>query len=824
MMPTIDRNNKSPLAGRTIIAMFLVCSFLVIGGLAFLHTSFFSHAKHEATTTNADARIVPLSAPSASSAPEARVSPTSSTPPASAGPRVWGRVAESLSGRPIAGVRVVAFEPNSSRVLAETRSDASGAYQLAGLAPDQGVDVVAQPEACAWQTRRVTPMVAGIRCDFLLQPEGVADVLVTESKAPNKPVAGVRVEVARKSAADVGIVAETDAAGRAVLRHLNPLREVNLNITRDGYQPSRAHVRFPSERFHTTARGFIAPRSNAKDTVIGRVVDPTSRPLAGISVRGVITYIYGMTVTPGQTTTAPDGSYRLELSHYHDAHEVLASGAGWIAQKHTLFNLDQQQAPLRADFVLTPGHWLAGVVVDPEGRPLPGMLVQPTPRERRLNSASLNEVALETTLTNAQGRFRLEGLPAEGGFRLEVRGENYLRKIMGLTVAPDRELRIVMRPSGALRGRVIDAATRQPVPNFTIRLKGAPVEGDRTENGQAFSDPAGRFTLDDVLPGNAYELTVDAAGYPPQVERNVVLRTLDSREERVIELQHWRELRGLLLDLDSGKPIAGASVVYARLGTANLSYLSVNDFEEGSENRSVKIVSRQKTGRDGLFTIPEGKNEETLFIQTAGHPRLAILPEDRARYRVGGMLVIRLGAQSTLAGRALLGGVPRAGAFLTLAPVGDRRPGLWTYLRTGADGSYRFEGLNPGDYSMTIQLSAAEPTYHSTRRLFSLASGERKIMDLGGDMGPCSLEGMARKAGQPVPRVIIRLTPQFPWDYQWVAVHTDARGRYRATGLRPGVYTVNAGLDNEDSFHGEHLNAITTTLTVGGVERRDFDF
>jgi hypothetical protein len=59
--------------------------------------------------------------------------------------------------------------------------------------------------------------------------------------------------------------------------------------------------------------------------------------------------------------------------------------------------------------------------------------------------------------------------------------------------------------SRSLSGRILDSATRQPVPKASIMVPG-------TSRG-TLTDTAGRFHL--VLPGKAQRIRVTAAGYAP---------------------------------------------------------------------------------------------------------------------------------------------------------------------------------------------------------------------------------------------------------------------------------------------------------------------
>src|ERR1044072_4572809 len=71
--------------------------------------------------------------------------------------------------------------------------------------------------------------------------------------------------------------------------------------------------------------------------------------------------------------------------------------------------------------------------------------------------------------------------------------------------------------SGTFRGRVVDAVTRQPVPEFEVqlmRIPTPPVIGDEPKVAQTFQSTDGRFAWQRA-PAGKWNVTVTASRYQP---------------------------------------------------------------------------------------------------------------------------------------------------------------------------------------------------------------------------------------------------------------------------------------------------------------------
>jgi hypothetical protein len=110
------------------------------------------------------------------------------------------------------------------------------------------------------------------------------------------------------------------------------------------------------------------------------------------------------------------------------------------------------------------GHHVAGRVVNEKGEPIQGVEV----------SAGTNQYPNKlgsSVYTKADGRFEFDSIPIDMAFDFYVKGFAYDRKIP-LAMDQDRDVTVPLKEQGAIAGLVVDADTGEPVPKFTIQVRG----------------------------------------------------------------------------------------------------------------------------------------------------------------------------------------------------------------------------------------------------------------------------------------------------------------------------------------------------------------
>lgn len=195
--------------------------------------------------------------------------------------------------------------------------------------------------------------------------------------------------------------------------------------------------------------------------VHGRVTDGSGAPLAGVQLRAHCGL--GSLQRTGVTESGEDGRYRLEFgpgglsggSVPLQAASIFAAKPGWFetnlcrqgelsmageAPEDESWLSDAQRLvlpgqPLALDFQLQRGGLLEGVLVDPEGRPLPSRKV--VLRGEQLPPSSN---VLDVVRTDRNGRFVFDNVPTTFDWELSLRSVNPSRRELAgpLRVHADR--------------------------------------------------------------------------------------------------------------------------------------------------------------------------------------------------------------------------------------------------------------------------------------------------------------------------------------------------------------------------------------------------
>ena len=433
-------------------------------------------------------------------------------------------------------------------------------------------------------------------------------------------------------------------------------------------------------------------KAKPKDkTIRGQVVGPDGRPVPGATV-------IASRVRPG---TVPDG---VGDSFYNRRpHELIRKTADQQGRFELAFeptSTDSEQADEEDNSMVlakAPGFGLGlllkdsrvrlsegdvpinGRIVDLEGRPVAGVKVRIihlyllSPEARReadarsgpykfpgARSLGLDgEPALPGGIvTDADGRFRIEGLGRDTMASLEISGQKtalkqveVLARVMERTAGVPRHAEFVgfaepgtyganctiaVEPSRPIEGLVRDAETRRPIPGAVVtlhQLSGSLIALDGTVLTQ--TDAQGRYRLTGLPKARSggHKLAV----YPPLDQPYFITRDLEFAASpgldpvtHDIALKRGVSITGKITDLKTGKPVQ-AAVDYFPL----LSNIHARDYPNFDPRitASVAIKTRYRTDREGRFQIP-------------GLPGLGVVTahtDDRS-YRVG------VGAE-TIAGR-----------------------------------------------------------------------------------------------------------------------------------------------------------------------------
>ncbi|MCX7015863.1 MAG: sigma-70 family RNA polymerase sigma factor [Candidatus Sumerlaeota bacterium] len=694
------------------------------------------------------------------------------------GARLSGFVRDRSNGAPVPGAKVNTEDDADPR---ETLSGADGAYELLGLSPGE-YDLRAMGEEHAPQfTTFQIGEAPEARLDFSLEPAGIVHVMVLS--AAGAPVEGAQVTFdGRKDVID-----KTDAQGKATVKGVsisNP-NGVMAKLDYHRHYVASGIPQFPPGQKETDLT--LTLPVDATGVFIGRIADSEDQPVGGAQVQWLNPY----RPQEGDTAVAgADGRYRLEVSEPGGEYVLCALAKGRAPAWKRGLKPGTADAPCQADFTLEPGHWIGGTVMDASDKPVEGVSAQVGAALRDFQPHLPG--AERQALTDEQGKFRFEDLPGPQ-VSVTFEGEGWA-EIYWQVLDVDQEHRIVMQPSGVIRGRAIDKEAGAPVSDFAVRLSG---DVEKTSNsGQwnsrvskefSLSTADGRFVLKNVDPRGNYQVEVEASGYAPATQTEVKAVAQEKAQELAFELSKGQQLAGQVVDALTGQPIAGLPVQYAIYSDSYFSWLRLDGL--------IPNIQSAATDANGDFAFAEGDQKGLLMIKAAAYERLLIRPENRSAYQDGDRLRIPLQPAASVSGRVLLKGSPAPGKRINLnRKMTDKATGstyeAFEIINSDADGRYRYDTLGPGAYEIQVYLMERDTHNTPLERAFELAAGEQKTLNLGDDLGPHALFGRVLDGATPLEGVSITVRPAFEWDYAQLGALTDVHGEFRIEGLKPGRYTA----------------------------------
>ncbi len=247
-------------------------------------------------------------------------------------------------------------------------------------------------------------------------------------------------------------------------------------------------------------------------------------------------------------------------------------------------------------------------------------------------------------------------------------------------------------PTGAFRGRVIDAATRQPIPEFEVQLAQGrgPNElfGGDTRAAKSFQSADGRFTWHGAPVGN-WLVKVTAPRHQQFRVDGVRITASRTSRELVMPLQRGYTLRGRVFDQTSK-----AAIAEAWIAVSNPSEWRGQAPEEGHYTKSKQdgsFVLDGVAGGDMVVSASTREHASREVVVTVANETPPIEIGLSSGGKISGMVVAPDG--TPLAGMVMLGG-PGPGSFVQADETGSfsfprRSAGRYELRATTASGSAR---------------------------------------------------------------------------------------------------------------------------------------
>ena len=583
------------------------------------------------------------------------------------GASLAGRVTDD-AGRPVGGARVRAAGPfeESGRRVAAARTLADGTFTVRGVSPSAGLTVRASSPDFLPAAKEIALAPGEARTGLTLTLKRGLEIGGVVTDAAGAPVAAVEVLTdAEDSGGDLvspvpvePLRTVTGREGRFILGGLSPGEHL-LRFSKPGFAKiTRAPVRVAASGAPRFLRVVLAPEADLRGRVVGRLGGPgaaervyvrASTPLEGESTRLVI-------------KVAAGGEFEVA---------GLRQGAAYDISDSETFGSEGTRkgvvAPADGVRILTRGCGrLTGRVLDAAGHPVSAFRIALQPGEKE----SAGPFFVEHDVSSDEGIFDLDDAPA-GELAVDVSAAEFREAFVTGVVVEELRTRkgieVRLDPGVTLKGRVVDAASGQPVAEAVVQA----------ESAESVTDADGLFSLRGVPSGKVFVLV----RHPDYVVSRETVPVGDSGGSVELRLASGGTVSAVVVSA-AGGPAPGAR---ASVSTTGAWASSVAD-DDG------RVTFRHlPPGRYRLFAS-DGKRaaKNVDFVLGDGELRddlRAVLPGDATTLRVG-----------------VSGLTPEERTLLSVFAWGENRRAP----DAGPDGRLEFGDVPPGT-PVTVYASVSPP-------------------------------------------------------------------------------------------------------------------
>lgn len=495
----------------------------------------------------------------------------------------------------------------------------------------------------------------------------------------------------------------TDAEGRFALGGFDG-RGIDLWIEAEGFARERRPWVLPESELH------IVLARPAR--LVGRLVrEPEGAPGAGVMVRVSRGPLPMDFLRSAELTSDTEGRF---------AFEALVPGCYTLAAEGQVFGSLVLEEGRTATF---EGRLQAKTFI--EGRVEDARNGQAIAGARVWRSEDVDRTAV---LTNADGEFRLDGVPLVRALSIvRASAPGYADgQLPPLWSLDESGARVVVRlfPGRRCSGRVV-AADGKPLANAAVTAKAAGSEWRRDER-KARSGPDGRFELSGLRADLRHTLIVHAEGHA---------RAVFDFPARELELEVLE-----LGDLPLEPPTRIAGVVVDRAGRPLIRHLVIARGEPAARDR----LGPAESG-EGYLEAFGGRDPETL-TDDLGRFVFADLPSgewafaaDRKGWWHGSEVAVTLALGEQRSGLTLvveeglaLAGVvldeeehALAGMIVDLYAAGEQGRALYAF--TDEHGHFEFHGLASGDYAVAASSGFGSRDLFVEARNEGIAAGTTDV-------------------------------------------------------------------------------------------------
>lgn len=546
-----------------------------------------------------------------------------------------------------------------------------------------------------------------------------------------------------------------------------------------------------------------------------------------------------------ETTSGADGSFTLEGVSRVEV-DLMVEKPGYAPFRQKVHG-DAAEKEWKIEVKLTRGTSVAGVVISPDGAPVPGAQV-------RLGGVSRYDVAERTVKADGAGGFTFKDVKPGVTFDIVAVSTDPLLApgmLTDLSVAEGatlKDLTVQLAVGARVKGSVVDASNR-PVPHARVSIDGLSNLMWRALGSGPFrySDENGLFELvgmpeepivlaaakDDILSpainlpliaGEEHEIRLRLIG--GLTLAGLVTNSLGRPVDDVLVTAYAQAPDLSIPDgsLDSADPKRARSLIKGLIGKANAGD-RVLDSVTGGKASSTAFRGLARTGEDGRFELV-GLESAVLVALVFEHDdyasayRFNIAPE-------AGELRVKLSPMVVLTGRVTDSSTRRPLEQFTVVATPSRvdedvrtldevlaqRAGVQTSFHS-ADGTFSLSGLEAGRYDVTVR---AEGYKKMKPEVAKLSESWPTRLDIELTPGAIVTGRVLAPDGSPVARMPVFLkksangsaftTQQDDASRKGgnVARATDWKGEFRFTDVDAGTFELGLGKPAEPLFAPQQL-------------------
>ncbi|HKE02057.1 MAG TPA: carboxypeptidase regulatory-like domain-containing protein [Planctomycetota bacterium] len=405
------------------------------------------------------------------------------------------------------------------------------------------------------------------------------------------------------------------------------------------------------------------------------------------------------------------------------------------------------------------------------------------------------ELARRKWKKSPKGAFTIREL-APGRYRVVASADDYVDAssepvdVSEGVLAPD--VLVKFARAAVLRGKVIDAATGEPVLGASLQAIDEPRPAFLRPSLDGSTGESGTFELRKVRP-RTVRVEATHKRYMSGASEPVVAVAGAPRDLPTIALRRGGVIEGIALG-ESGETVPGARV------SASLQSSTPPSFHD-----RYRSVAADGSGAFRIEGLCAGTWEVTASKTTFASGGTRTTQQRRGVVEVAEGETARVAFDPparggcTLRGTVTRGGSPLAGALVSVAMNGEysRENARVRYqsMMTGPDGAFAFEHLPSGD--ATLRVSGGLEGTGSQSRSVSIPDVAESVVDVALPIGG-AIEGRIVSAGdgRPVVGIAVNASVRTRTGEDASAsasTKTDEGGRYAMTALSPGRYRVRVG-------------------------------